>query len=66
MYNSGNIGYGNLNPTMNRRQRRQKPQREFSNKKGAQTVVVGIYKYRKVFQRIGNKVIVHNILVHPI
>ncbi|QFG53668.1 hypothetical protein [Chryseobacterium sp.] len=66
MHNSGNYGYGNLNPTMNRRQRRQKPQREFNNKKGIQMVVVGNYKYKKVFQRIGNKTIVHTILVHPV
>lgn len=51
---------------MNRQQRRQKPQREFSNKKGIQLVVVGKFKYKKVFQRIGKKTIVHNILTHPI
>jgi hypothetical protein len=51
---------------LNRRQRRQKRGREFSNKKGAQIVVAGIFKYKKVFQRIGNKTIVHSILAHPI
>lgn len=51
---------------MNRQQRRQKPQREFSNKKGIQLVVVGKFKYKRVFQRIGAKTIVHNILTHPI
>lgn len=61
-----NIGYGKLNPSLNRRQKRQKPQREFSNKKGIQMVVVGKFKYKKVFQRIGKKTIVHNILSHPI
>ena len=66
MHNSGNIGYGKLIPTQNRRQRRQKPQREFNNKKGIQMVVVGIMKYKKVFQKIGNKTIVHSILVHPV
>ena len=66
MLNSGNIGYGNLDKRLNRRQRRQKPQREFSNKKGIQMVVVGIMKYKKVFQKIGNKTIVHSILVHPV
>lgn len=50
----------------NRRQKRQKLGREFSNKKGVQTVVFGIYKYRKVFQRIGKKTIVHSVLAHPI
>lgn len=57
-----NLPYG----PQNRRQRRQKSQREFSNKKGIQIVVVGIYKYKKVFQRIGNKTIVHSILSHPV
>lgn len=66
MTNSANIGYGNLTKGLNRRQRRQKPQREFSNKKGIQMVVIGIMKYKKVFQRIGNKTIVHSILVHPV
>lgn len=66
MTNSANIGYGNLTKGLNRRERRQKPQREFSNKKGIQMVVIGIMKYKKVFQRIGNKTIVHSILVHPV
>ena len=66
MTNSANIGYGNLTKGLNRRERRQKPQREFSNKKGIQMVVIDIMKYKKVFQRIGNKTIVHSILVHPV
>lgn len=51
---------------LNRREKRQKLGREFSNKKGVQIVVFGIYKYRKVFQRIGKKTIVHSVLAHPI
>lgn len=66
MTNLANIGYGNLTKGLNRRERRQKPQREFSNKKGIQMVVIDIMKYKKVFQRIGNKTIVHSILVHPV
>ena len=50
----------------NRRQKRQKKGREFSNKKGIQMVVHGKFKYKKVFQRIGKKTIVHSILVHPV
>lgn len=64
--NQSKESYGNLSPLMNRRQRREKPQREFSNKKGIQIVVSGIYKYKRVFQKIGNKTIVHSILVHPV
>lgn len=51
---------------MNRKQRRQKRQREFSNKKGIQLVVIGKFKYKRVFQKIGKKTIVHNILTHPV
>ena len=51
---------------MNRQQRRQRKGREFSNKKGIQMVIVGIYKYKRVLQKIGNKTIVHNILAHPV
>lgn len=51
---------------LNRRQRRQKSGREFSNKKGTQIVVAGIFKYKRVFQRIGNKTIIHSVLAHPI
>lgn len=51
---------------LNRREKRQKLGREFSNKKGVQIVVFGVYKYRKVFQRIGKKTIVHSVLAHPI
>lgn len=51
---------------LNRREKRQKLGREFSNKKGVQIVVFGTYKYRKVFQRIGKKTIVHSVLAHPI
>lgn len=55
-----------ISPILNRRERRQKLGREFSNKKGVQIVVFGIYKYRKVFQRIGKKTIIHSVLAHPI
>ncbi|WP_159109135.1 hypothetical protein [Elizabethkingia anophelis] len=47
---------------INRKQRRQKPQREFSNKKGIQLVVVNKMKFKKVIQRIGKRTIVHPIL----
>ena len=50
---------------MNRRQRRMKEKRSFSNKKGLQLIVIrfgnSFSKYKKVFQQIGNKRILHYV-----
>ena len=50
---------------MNRQQRRMKKKRNFSNKKGLQLIVTRIgnsfFKYKKVFQQIGNKRILHYV-----
>ena len=50
---------------MNRRQRRQKKRKTFSNKKGLQLIVTRIgntfYKYKKQLQRMNNKTIVHYV-----
>ena len=50
---------------MNRRQRRMKEKRSFSNKKGLQLIVIrfgnSFSKYKKVFQKIGNKRILHYV-----
>lgn len=50
---------------MNRQQRRQTEKRPFSNKKGIQLIVTrfgnSFSKYKKVFQQIGNKRILHYV-----
>ena len=50
---------------MNRRQRRMKKKRPFSNKKGLQLIVTkfgnSFSKYKRVFQQIGNKRILHYV-----
>lgn len=50
---------------MNRRQRRMKEKRAFSNKKGLQLIVTkfgnSFSKYKKVFQQIGKKRVLHYV-----
>ena len=50
---------------LNRQQRRQKKERPFSNKKGLQLIVTRVgnsfSKYKKVFQQIGNKRVLHYV-----
>lgn len=50
---------------MNRQQRRMKEKRNFSNKKGVQLVITRLgntfYKYKKEFQTIGNKRVLHYV-----
>lgn len=50
---------------MNRQQRRMKEKRNFSNKKGIQLTITRLgntfYKYKKEFQNIGNKRILHYV-----
>lgn len=50
---------------MNRRQRRSQSERPYSNKKGLQLIVTrfgnSFTKYKRVFQQIGNKRIVHYV-----
>lgn len=50
-------------PYPNRAQRRKRPGRELSNKKGDQIVLVGPYKYKKVLQEVNGRRIVHSLPV---